>query len=121
MTAGRCAARTFQRLGAVVAGIVMGMLALPVGASAQQGGPTQLEASDMTLFAGVRLAGLWEMPAGQMAAEKGSQARVREVGAAIAEQHVELEHRVVHQAVAMRGGLDAHAGKRAAQWSSVSA
>ena len=35
--------------------------------------------------------------------------------ASIAEQHVELEHRVVHQAVAMRRGFDADAGYRAAE------
>jgi hypothetical protein len=34
--------------------------------------------------------------------------------APVAEQHVELEHGVVHQAVAVRGGLDADAGDRAA-------
>ena len=34
---------------------------------------------------------------------------------AVAEQHLDLERRVVHQAVAVRGGLDAHARQRAAQ------
>ena len=52
----------------------------------------------MALFNGVRQAGLWEMPAGQMAAEKGNQSRVREVGAEIAEQHVELDKIVVEAA-----------------------
>jgi predicted outer membrane protein len=77
---------------------VVGALALPAVAVAAPAGPTQLEASDMTLFNGVRLAGLWEMPAGQMAAEKGNQKRVREVGAAIAEQHVELDKLAVDAA-----------------------
>jgi predicted outer membrane protein len=65
---------------------------------AQPSGPVQLGAADMALFNGVRQAGLWEMPAGQMAAEKGSRARVREVGATIAEQHVELDKIVTEAA-----------------------
>ena len=52
----------------------------------------------MTLFNGVRLAGLWEIPAGQMAAEKGKNAKVRQIGTMIAEQHVELDQLVVDAA-----------------------
>ncbi|MEK8109356.1 hypothetical protein NKG94_41280 [Micromonospora sp. M12] len=46
-------------------------------AVAAPAGGQQLNAADMTLLNGVRLAGLWEMPAGQMAAEKGQSAKVR--------------------------------------------
>jgi predicted outer membrane protein len=81
-----------------MAGLVVGALAVPALAIAQPAGPTQLEASDMALFNGVRQAGLWEMPAGQMAAEKGNQKRVREVGAEIAAQHVELDKLAVEAA-----------------------
>jgi predicted outer membrane protein len=52
----------------------------------------------MTLLNGVRQAGLWEMPAGQMAAQKGSSARVRQVGEMIADQHVQLDQLVVDAA-----------------------
>src|SRR4051794_17489323 len=53
--------------------------------------PTQLSAADLTLLVGVRQAGLWEMPAGQMAAERGAHAKVRAIGSMIAEQHVKLD------------------------------
>jgi predicted outer membrane protein len=39
----------------------------------------------------VRLAGLWEIPAGNMAQQKGGSDRVRQVGKEIAEQHVRLD------------------------------
>ncbi len=97
MTAGS-AAHTLRRVAAVVAGLVMGALAVPAVAVAQPAGPTQLEASDMALFNGVRQAGLWEMPAGTMAAKKGNQKRVREIGAEIAKQHVALDKLAVDAA-----------------------
>ncbi|MFY1633191.1 DUF4142 domain-containing protein [Solwaraspora sp. WMMB335] len=98
MARARSAARTPRWLTAVLVGLVAGLLALPGAALAQPSGATQLGAADITLLNGVRLAGLWEIPAGQMAAEKGSAQRVREVGAAIAEQHVELDLLVVDAA-----------------------
>lgn len=97
MTAGS-AAHTLRRVAAVVAGLVVGALAVPAVAVAQPAGPTQLEASDMALFNGVRQAGLWEMPAGQMAAKKGNLKRVREIGAEIAKQHVALDKLAVDAA-----------------------
>jgi predicted outer membrane protein len=60
--------------------------------------PTQLNATDIALLNGVRLAGLWEMPAGQMAAERGERDRVRQIGQMIADQHVELDQLVVDAA-----------------------
>lgn len=79
-------------------GFVAGTLALPATAFAAPAAPAQLSAADLALFDGVRLAGLWEMPAGQMAAERGSRQRVREVGAEIAAQHAELDQIVVDAA-----------------------
>lgn len=79
-------------------GLVAGTLALPATAVAAPAAPAQLSAADLALFDGVRLAGLWEMPAGQMAAERGSSRRVREVGAEIAAQHAELDQIVVDAA-----------------------
>ncbi|MCW6003288.1 DUF4142 domain-containing protein [Micromonospora sp. CPCC 205371] len=81
-----------------LAGFVAGALGLPAFAVAAPAAPAQLSAADLALFDGVRLAGLWEMPAGQMAAERGSSQRVREVGAEIAAQHAELDQIVVDAA-----------------------
>jgi predicted outer membrane protein len=71
---------------------------LPAPAEADPALPTQLNAADMTLLNGVRQAGLWEMPAGQMAAQKGTTERIRQVGQMIAEQHVQLDQLVVEAA-----------------------
>jgi predicted outer membrane protein len=50
-----------------------------------------LSPSDVDLVVKVRLAGLWEIPAGRMAEEKGNSERVREIGKLIADQHVRLD------------------------------
>jgi predicted outer membrane protein len=54
-----------------------------------------LTAADRDLVVKVRLAGLWESPAGQMAMKKGVAPRVREIGRMIALQHVQLDRLVV--------------------------
>jgi predicted outer membrane protein len=79
-------------------GAVLIALACGSAAAAAPVTPTQLNAADVALLNGVRLAGLWEMPAGQMAAERGSQDRVRQIGRIIADQHVELDQLVVDAA-----------------------
>jgi predicted outer membrane protein len=83
-----------RRAGVVAAAAIVVLVASAAPAAAAPGVPTQLNAADMALLNGVRLAGLWEMPAGQMAAEKGVSPRVREIGAEIARQHVELDNLV---------------------------
>lgn len=104
---------TRRGLSAILAGLVLA-LAWPAAAgaqpatakrrapgdeaSAQPAAPAQLGAADLALFNGVRRAGLWEMPAGQMAAERGSDQRVREVGRQIAAEHAELDQIVVDAA-----------------------
>ncbi|MFG2108729.1 DUF4142 domain-containing protein [Micromonospora chersina] len=90
----RLAHRVILLLVALVAGIGV----LPGAALAAPNPGVQLNAADMTLLNGVRLAGLWEMPAGQMAAEKGQSKRVREIGAEIARQHGVLDQLVVEAA-----------------------
>lgn len=47
--------------------------------------------ADRDLLVRVRYAGLWEVPAGQMAAEKGSTEQIREIGTFIAQEHIELD------------------------------
>ncbi|MDQ7911253.1 DUF4142 domain-containing protein [Phytohabitans sp. ZYX-F-186] len=86
------------RLAAVLAGLALALAVPATAASAQPAAPAQLGATDLALLNGVRLAGLWEMPAGQMAAERGDAQRVREVGAQIAAEHAELDQIVVDAA-----------------------
>lgn len=69
-----------------------------VPASKQQGSQAELLAADKDLLVKVRLAGLWEMPAGEMAVEKGVNPRVKEIGEMIAAQHAQLDALVVNAA-----------------------
>jgi predicted outer membrane protein len=83
-----------------IACFAAGLLAAPAAAQAQEDTPDVTGAgpvspADRDLLVKVRLAGLWEMPAGQMAAEKGASPVVREIGAEIARQHVELDQETV--------------------------
>jgi predicted outer membrane protein len=88
--------RTGRLAAAVLAGLAIGFTAMPAAA---QGAPdTPLTAADKNLLSAVRLAGLWEMPAGNMAVEKGGRVRVRQVGAEIAKQHGQLDKLVVDAA-----------------------
>jgi predicted outer membrane protein len=48
-------------------------------------------AADKDLVVKVRLAGLWEIPAGEMAQEKSDDERIQQIGKDIAEQHEELD------------------------------
>jgi predicted outer membrane protein len=78
--------------------LIAALVGFPAPAIAAEGAPTQLNAADMLLLNGVRQAGLWEIPAGQMAADRGSANQVRKVGTMIAEQHVRLDQLVVDAA-----------------------
>lgn len=62
-----------------------------------------ISAADRDLVIKVRLAGLWEMPASEMAASKGTSPRVREVGRAIGPQHATLD--AMTQRAAVRLGI----------------
>ncbi|MFC0007060.1 DUF4142 domain-containing protein [Micromonospora siamensis] len=87
-----------RRVAVLLVAVLAGLAPLPGTASAAPAPGNQLNAADMTLLNGVRLAGLWEMPAGQMAAQKGQSKRVREVGAEISRQHGVLDQLVVEAA-----------------------
>jgi predicted outer membrane protein len=87
-----------RRAGPILAALLTALFVLPAPAQAAPISPTQLNAADMLLFNGVRQAGLWEIPAGQMAADRGSGDKVRTVGTMIAEQHVKLDQLVVDAA-----------------------
>jgi putative membrane protein len=54
-------------------------------------GTGAVTAADKDLVIKVRLAGLWEIPAGQMAQEKSDDERIQQIGRDIAEQHEELD------------------------------
>ena len=86
---------SLRRAAVILVAAVAAMAAVPDAARAEPTVPTQLNAADMLLLNGVRQAGLWEIPAGQMAAQRGSSATVRKVGTMIAEQHVKLDELVV--------------------------
>jgi predicted outer membrane protein len=85
--------------------------ALPPAESAGPLGP-----ADRDLLINVRLAGLWEMPAGKMAAEKGSTERVREVGAELAAQHADLDALTVRAANALNVPLPTEANSDQKFW-----
>jgi predicted outer membrane protein len=54
--------------------------------------------ADRELIIRVRYAGLWEIPAGQLAVDKGADARVREIGAFIRDEHIDLDAATVEVA-----------------------
>jgi predicted outer membrane protein len=86
-----------RRPAALAVAVIVALVALPAPAGADPAS-TQLNVADLTLLNGVRQAGLWEIPAGQMAAQKGSTAKVRQVGQMIATQHVQLDQLTVDAA-----------------------
>ncbi|MFC4146206.1 DUF4142 domain-containing protein [Micromonospora mangrovi] len=90
--------RAAHRVAVLLVTLVAGLGVLPGAAQAAPPPGQQMNAADMTLLNGVRLAGLWEMPAGNMAAEKGQSKRVREIGAEISRQHGVLDQLVVEAA-----------------------
>ncbi|SDW58782.1 Predicted outer membrane protein [Amycolatopsis xylanica] len=69
--------------------LVLGQFALAAIAGAQQAQP--VTSTDETLIVKVRLAGLWEMPAGNWARTRGASPRVKEVGMSIMVDHGRLD------------------------------
>lgn len=65
-------------------------MAAPGIASAAQPNPT-LSALDAELLVKVRLAGLWEMPAGEIAQERSANPKVQEVGRTLMTDHAQLD------------------------------
>lgn len=75
---------------ASTASAAAGTAALASGVTLETEEP-ELTAAEKDLVVKVRLAGLWEIPAGKMAMEKGVAPRVRQIGQMIASQHVRLD------------------------------
>ncbi|MET9730669.1 DUF4142 domain-containing protein [Streptomyces sp. NPDC006458] len=110
----------FNGTGLIVAGLTATLLALifPLWSYADRSGtgpdvlddqsvPTRfgpLSALDREFVTKVRLAGLWELPAGQLAQEKGTTQAVRTAGRHLVDGHVFLDDRV--RDVARRLGLE---------------
>jgi putative membrane protein len=61
-------------------------------------GEGDLSAADRDFVTKVRLAGLWEMPAGEMAQQKSANRRIQSIGRDIAAQHGALDKMVVEAA-----------------------
>ena len=92
-----------RRLFLTAAAIAALMLLDPQAAKADPGVPVPpnelltdrgkgtVSAADRDFVVKVRLAGLWEIPAGDMAQEKSGKARIRSIGKSIAAQHVVLD------------------------------
>jgi putative membrane protein len=112
------AARSPRRLHRWLVGIVavaLGTLLAPAGvARAADGIPVPpnagltdrgvgtLTAADRSFVIRVRLAGLWEIPAGNMAQEKSDDPKIVRIGKAIADQHVVLD-KLTREAAARLG------------------
>jgi predicted outer membrane protein len=91
------AARRSVGHGAVlaVAALAVGVFLLP---GAAQAAPAGLSAADVAALTGVRQACLMEIAAGKLAATKGNQPPVRQIGAQIANRHVRLDQTVTQAA-----------------------
>jgi predicted outer membrane protein len=80
---------------AFVVGGSIGLAVMPAAAATPDGwtmteyGP--LGPADRDLLVKVRLAGLWEMPAGDQAQQRGVDPKVKEIGAKISAEHHELD------------------------------
>ena len=103
MIAARSSRRPVRWLVGISAMVLVGMVTptaaqaadvpvpIPSSSGLSDRGTGEVTAADRDFVVKVRLAGLWEVPAGNMAQEKSKDKRVREVGKAIAQQHVTLD------------------------------
>jgi putative membrane protein len=74
--------------------LLVTVMVLVWSAPAASAGQAAVSASDRQLLIKVRQAGLWEVPAGEMAQEQAASNKVKQVGATIAEQHQALDVQV---------------------------
>jgi putative membrane protein len=68
-----------------------GDIPVPPDTKVSKNGVGSVSAADRDFVTRVRLAGLWEIPAGNMAQEKSDDVRIVKIGKAISEQHVRLD------------------------------
>jgi predicted outer membrane protein len=74
-----------------MAALLLSQIALSGYASAAQPNDGPIGPADIELLTKVRLAGLWEMPAGEWAEKRSENARVKEVGMTIMVDHGRLD------------------------------
>ncbi|MDN0197358.1 DUF4142 domain-containing protein [Streptomyces sp. S.PNR 29] len=75
-----------------------------------------LSALDQDFLTKVRLAGLWELPAGQQAQQKGTTEAVRTAGQHLVEGHTYLDQRVRNVASRLGVALPNEAGEQQKEW-----
>ena len=75
-----------------------------------------VSAADRDFVSKVRLAGLWEIPAGNMAQEKSDNPRIVNIGKSIAEQHVELDRLTREAAAKLRIAIPAEPNPEQQSW-----
>jgi predicted outer membrane protein len=76
---------------------------VPPNTGLTDNGTGVVSAADSDFVVKVRLAGLWEIPAGNMAAEKSQNPTIKKIGADIAKQHESLD--ALDRAVAAKLGI----------------
>jgi putative membrane protein len=79
-----------------------GDVPVPPQTNLSEDGTGSLSAADRDFVVKVRLAGLWEIPAGNMAQEKSDNPRSVTIGKSIAEQHVTLDGLTLKAAAKLR-------------------
>jgi len=79
---------------AVAAAAVAALVLSPTSAQAAEE-PGRLNRADMTLLIRLHQAGLWEIPAARLAAERGASAKVRDAAQQIAAGHAQLDRQAV--------------------------
>jgi predicted outer membrane protein len=87
-----------RRTAAVAVAAIAALLVSSAPARAGADGPGRLNAADMTLLIGLRQAGLWEIPASQMAAQKGTTPKIRQAAQKISDEHGQLDQQTVDAA-----------------------
>jgi predicted outer membrane protein len=80
---------------AAVAGAIAALVLSSPPTQADAGVPGGLNRSDMTLLIGLHQSGLWEMPAEELAAQKGTDPKIRQAAKKIAAGHLQLDRQTV--------------------------
>ena len=94
-----------RRTAAVAVTAIAALVVLSAPAQAGADGLGQLNAADMTLLVGLRQAGLWEIPAAQLAAQKGTTPKIRQAAQKIAAEHGQLDQQTVQAARKLRATI----------------
>ncbi|GAB7043041.1 DUF4142 domain-containing protein [Catenuloplanes niger JCM 9533] len=83
---------------------------------AEQDPSGPITSADEQFVIAVRLAGLWEIPAGEMAGDKGESQKVKEVGDSIRQQHIELDELTVNAAAKLNIQLPNEPNQDQSNW-----